>query len=305
MLNQESPIPFRLKLIAITCLLFNCLFIYPQGHDLIFQQIFLDQGLSQSIVKCIIQDREGFMYFGTEDGLNRYDGYTFIVMRNNPENLNSISYNDINSLHLDADGNIWIGTFNSGLNKYNPYTKKIIRFIHNPLDQNSISHNNINAICSDSSGIVWVGTDNGLNQLIPQNSDNQEYLIKRYFYKKDNLDSEGVNSVQALLMDRSQNLWIGTANGLSIFFNNKESVRKDDFIHYKSDIDDVNTLSNNIVRIIYQDKDSDIWIGTDNGFNKVIQNSSGKITNFKRYLNVLKDSFNINQNEDYALCDDN
>ena len=100
MLNQESPLPFRLKLIAITCLLLNFLLIYPQGHDLIFQQIFLDQGLSQSIVKCIIQDREGFMYFGTEDGLNRYDGYSFIVMRNNPENINSISYNDINSLHL-------------------------------------------------------------------------------------------------------------------------------------------------------------------------------------------------------------
>ena len=305
MLNQGSHLRDSIKLISIAFLLLNSTIIYAQGNDLIFQQIFLDQGLSQSIVKCIIQDREGFMYFGTEDGLNRYDGYTFIVMRNNPENINSISYNDINSLHLDMDGNIWIGTFNSGLNKYNPYTKKIIRFIHNPSDQSTISHNNINAICSDSSGIIWVGTDNGLNQLIPQSSDNQEYLIKRYFYKKDNFDSEGVNSVQALLMDRSQNLWIGTANGLNILFNSQESVKQDDFINYKSDINDVNTLINNVVRVIYQDDDADLWIGTDGGLNKVIQNRNGEITSFKGYLNVMNNSFNINQNEVYALCEDN
>ena len=96
---------------------------------MIFEQIFLEQGLSQSIVKCILQDQEGFMYFGTEDGLNRFDGYTFTVMRNNPADPNSLSYNDVNALCLDQEGNIWIGTFNSGLNKYNPYNKKVIRFL--------------------------------------------------------------------------------------------------------------------------------------------------------------------------------
>ena len=80
--------------------------IFSQSTDLIFEQIFLDQGLSQSIVKCILQDEKGFMYFGTEDGLNRYDGYKFTVIRNDPENLNSISYNDINTIFEDHLGNI-------------------------------------------------------------------------------------------------------------------------------------------------------------------------------------------------------
>jgi DNA-binding NtrC family response regulator/ligand-binding sensor domain-containing protein len=245
------------------------------------------------------------MYFGTEDGLNRYDGYNFMVMRNNPENINSISYNDINSLHLDTYGNIWIGTFNSGLNKYNPYTKKIIRFVHDPSDPKTLSHDNINAICSDTLGIIWVGTDNGLNKLIPKYPDADEYLIERFFYQKDKLNSEGANSVQALLMDHFFNLWIGTANGLSILFNDHDIIEQDDFIFYKSAINDVNTLSNNLVRIIYQDEDSDIWIGTDGGLNKVIKNRNGEISGFKRYLQNTNDSFSLREREVYALCEDN
>ncbi|MEJ2617642.1 MAG: two-component regulator propeller domain-containing protein [Ignavibacteriaceae bacterium] len=87
-------------------LLFKIFFIaatanlYSQSSNLVFEQLFLQHGLSQSIVKCIAQDKEGFLYFGTEDGLNRYDGYTFTVMRNNPEDTNSLSYNDINSIFI-------------------------------------------------------------------------------------------------------------------------------------------------------------------------------------------------------------
>ncbi len=146
--------------------------IFCQTSSLVFEQIFLEHGLSQSIVKSILQDKEGFIYFGTEDGLNRFDGYTFTVMRNNPDDPNSLSYNDINSICIDAEGNIWIGTFNSGLNKYNPYTKKIITISHYDYnDTNTISHDNINSICADSSGIIWVGTDNGLNKFTPKNSE--------------------------------------------------------------------------------------------------------------------------------------
>jgi ligand-binding sensor domain-containing protein len=114
-----------LTLFSFTLTLSN---IFSQSSDLIFEQIFLDQGLSQSIVKCILQDEKGFMYFGTEDGLNRYDGYKFTIIRNDPENLNSISYNDINTIFEDHLGNIWIGTFNAGLNKYDPINKIVTRF---------------------------------------------------------------------------------------------------------------------------------------------------------------------------------
>ncbi len=174
--------------------------IFCQGSNLVFEQIFLEHGLSQSIVKCILQDKEGFMYFGTEDGLNRFDGYTFTVMRNNPDDPNSLSYNDINAICIDADGNIWAGTFNSGLNKYNPYTKKITRFSYQYNNPNSISHDNINSICADTSGIIWVGTDNGLNKLTPKDSGKDEYMVDRIFHQSGNNNSLSNNTVYSLLL---------------------------------------------------------------------------------------------------------
>jgi len=172
---------FTFDFILIILFVLNSIIVRAQGNDLIFDQIFLEEGLSQSIVKCILQDKEGFMYFGTEDGLNRYDGYTFTVMRNNPQDTNSLSYNDINAMCLDKEGNIWIGTFNSGLNKYNPYTKKIIRFTHDHNNLYSLSHNNITTICADSLGIIWIGTDNGLNKLIPKDTNKEEYSMKEFY----------------------------------------------------------------------------------------------------------------------------
>ena len=151
--------------------------IFSQSTDLIFEQIFLDHGLSQSIVKCILQDEIGFMYFGTEDGLNRYDGYNFTVIRNDPENLNSISYNDINTIFEDHLGNIWIGTFNAGLNKYDPDNNMVTRFVNEPNNINSISHNNINAIIEDNDGAIWIGTDNGLNKLFLEYTTKEKYSI--------------------------------------------------------------------------------------------------------------------------------
>ena len=146
----------KLLIIIILFLYLTPSNLFSQNSDLIFEQIFLDQGLSQSIVKCILQDEKGFMYFGTEDGLNRYDGYKFTIIRNDPENLNSISYNDINTIYQDNHGNIWIGTFNAGLNKYDPINKIVTRFVNEPNDINSISHNNINDIIEDDDGAIWI-----------------------------------------------------------------------------------------------------------------------------------------------------
>ena len=154
-----------------------------QISDVTFQQIFLQHGLSQSIVKCILQDRKGFMYFGTEDGLNRYDGYKFLVYRYNPEDTNSISYNDINCLYEDNTGIIWIGTFNAGLNRFDMSKKSIRRFLQDGNNSNSLSHNNIICICEDKSGNLWIGTDNGLNRLNLKDTENKYFDFKKYFYE--------------------------------------------------------------------------------------------------------------------------
>nr|HPI72068.1 two-component regulator propeller domain-containing protein [bacterium] len=86
--------------------------------QLAFEQISVAQGLSQSIVTNIMQDRRGFLWFGTEDGLNLYDGYGFTVLRTDPANPQSLSYNQVTALYEDRSGFIWVGTFNGGLNRY-------------------------------------------------------------------------------------------------------------------------------------------------------------------------------------------
>ena len=92
-----------------------------------FQQLSLEDGLSQSVVNVILQDRRGFLWFGTQDGLNRYDGYNFKVYKPNPEDPNSLSDGWIELLYEDSDGYLWIGTYQGGLNMYNPNTDTFIR----------------------------------------------------------------------------------------------------------------------------------------------------------------------------------
>ena len=94
--------------------------LYSDNHKVTFQRFSLAQGLSQSIVSCIIQDQKGFMWFGPEDGLNKYDGYKFNIIRNNSFDNNSLSYNQVEAICEDKTGKLWIGTFTGGLNKYDP-----------------------------------------------------------------------------------------------------------------------------------------------------------------------------------------
>jgi ligand-binding sensor domain-containing protein len=161
--------------------LFTCVLLTPtfsQVSDISFDQIFLEEGLSQSIVKCMLQDRQGFMYFGTEDGLNIYDAYSFKVLRKT-QDPNSLSYNDITALCEDKLGRLWIGTFNAGVNLYIPGKKKFIRLNYNGDNLNSLSNDNINAIVEDNEGNIWIGTDNGLNQIVNAASNDSAFFIKR------------------------------------------------------------------------------------------------------------------------------
>ena len=173
--NAKRLIIFKLLPIFIIFSKFS----FSQVSDVAFDHKFFEQGLSQSIVKCILQDRIGFIYFGTEDGLNIYDGYTFKVLRKHSDDPNSLSYNDITAMCEDDSGRIWIGTFNSGANLFIPEKKKFVRFNFNYQDPNSLSNDNINAIIQDKDGNIWVGTDNGINEIKKSKESNLKFIIKR------------------------------------------------------------------------------------------------------------------------------
>jgi len=121
-----------------------------------FEHITNLDGLSHNNVTSIYQDSDGFMWFGTHDGLNKYDGYNFVIYYHDPKDSSSLSDSYISAIREDIYGNIWVGTTN-GLNKLNPVTGQIKNFHNEPDNPNSISSNYITALYIDSNNSIWIG----------------------------------------------------------------------------------------------------------------------------------------------------
>ncbi len=247
------------------------------GAKLTFSTISLEEGLSQSIVKCIAQDRWGFMWFGTEDGLNKFDGYRFTVLKNAPDDPNSIAYNDINALHADKYGNLWIGTFYGGLDKYDQNREKFIHFKSDPADPNSLSNDNIHVIFEDRSGILWVGTEAGLNRLAVVPGDSLP-RITRFVHDPDNPRSLSHNTVRAVCQDSAGTLWVGTDAGLNRF-----RPSSGDFVRYTHRPADPASLSDNTVLALTTGRTGELWIGTGAGGLNRLENGKTGAVKFIRY----------------------
>src|SRR3990172_7828787 len=129
-----------------------------------FDNIGIEQGLSQSSVRVIFQDSRGFLWFGTEDGLNRYDGYTFKVYKREPSNPNSMSDGWVTAITEDRDGYLWIGTRLGGLNRYDPVSGQFTQYQYNEGDRTSLADNHISALLVDRDNQLWVGTLSGLDR---------------------------------------------------------------------------------------------------------------------------------------------
>ena len=175
-------------------------------RDLKFNHLTTNDGLSQSYVTAILQDRRGFMWFATRDGLNRYDGNTFIVYKHNPNDPGSLSSNFIQDLIEDDDGYLWIAT-NTGVNKFDPATERVTRYVHDPNDANSFGGDSVKSIAQDSRGYVWFGTeDSGLDKYDPTTGRFTHYL-------KDS-DGQFVGRITDVIADRHGDVWFVGERGL-------------------------------------------------------------------------------------------
>ena len=133
-----------------------------------FHQLTLDDGLSDNIVYSIAQGKTGYIWFGTQNGLNRYDGYNFTVFRHDPFDPNTVSNDNAGNIYADRDGNIWIGTWGGGLDKYDPETGQFTNYQYNPAVENGISYDRVQTVFQDRVGNIWIGTaGGGLNKLDP------------------------------------------------------------------------------------------------------------------------------------------
>jgi ligand-binding sensor domain-containing protein/tRNA A-37 threonylcarbamoyl transferase component Bud32 len=228
-------------------------------EDLKFDRITIEKGLSNNAVLCILQDTMGFMWFGTIDGLNRYDGYKCVVYKHASEDINSLSQNYIRCLYEDKSGTIWVGTFN-GLNKFDRKSETFTRYKHDPTNPNSLSHPQVMCILEDNEGILWIATlGGGLNKF-----NRKAQSFNHYKYDKNNSNCIKYNYITSLFQDKKGYLWIGT-NGNGI---NRLDIKNEKFDHYKYKPDDPKSFRNNVIRDIYEDKAGNFWIGTYGGFNQ-------------------------------------
>jgi signal transduction histidine kinase/ligand-binding sensor domain-containing protein/DNA-binding response OmpR family regulator len=249
-----------------------CVLSFAQKRDIRFEHLTVEDGLSVNTVICFLQDSRGFLWIGTYNGLNRYDGYNFKTFKNTLDDSASISDNYIRALCEDEKGNIWVGTMSGGLNKFIRETEKFIRFQHNPLDSNGISSDAIFSLCFDKSGYLWVGNEkNGLDRF-----DINKGKFYHYRHDPDEPFSLSSNSVFVVYVDKKNVLWVGTTGGgLNKFINEKEH-----FITFKHLENDPESISSNRIVSMYEDPSGNLWIGTrDGGLNKF----DPSLNKFKRY----------------------
>jgi ligand-binding sensor domain-containing protein len=235
--------------------------IVAQTQDLIFDHLTVDQGLSNNTVLTILQDSRGFMWFGTEDGLNKYDGYNFTVYRHDPDDILSISGNWIWTLqesHYGGKHVLWVGTKYSGLNRLDLETEQFTHFRHDPKDLQSLSQDQIASIFEDSYGELWIGTFTGINKF-----DRKTEKFIRYQHDPDDPTSLSENkycTIHESLTADSSILWIGTWGGLNRF--NRKTQK---FTRYLYDRHNQNSLSNNNIAKLFTDASGMLWIMTQNG----------------------------------------
>ncbi len=310
-------------------MLSNC---FAQHSNAAFIRISTNQGLSQGHVSSILKDDKGFMWFATDGGLNKYDGYTFTKFKNKVGDPNSISNDFVHDVIQDKDGFLWIAT-GSGLDKldiktntfslyrpgkdvdvfdvlndskdrvwlgtkdglflFNKQTKKFKQFINNPADMQSLSNNLVYQLAEDNKGNIWIATKDGLDCF---NTTTEKFTV----YKNGPTEKNGLqtNWFRAVYKDHLGNIWAGSNDDGIVKFNEATNH----FTAYKHDPLNNYSLAYDDILCFEEDRFNNLWIGTENGGISIYNSATN---NFKNIKNDLTDPQSISSNSIYCLYKDN
>lgn len=273
--------------------LYGLLFLLPMGvfsqaPVLHFRHLTNEQGLSNSTVETIFQDSKGFMWFGTRDGLNKYDGYQIVVYRYNPGDSNSISDNYIKCIYEDRKHHLWIGTQN-GLNRLEPGLNRFTRFMHRT-DSRSLGHNQVTAIYEDKQGRLWIGTYGGGLDLF----DRSTGTFTHFRHRQGNIQDIPDNRVNYLCEDPQGRFWVATENGLALFDREKKRFHTIP-LPYTDDGDQ------QAVRIVRDDGKGKLWLGTEEKGLLLYDPGTG---GFTTYEHREKDASSLSTNQIRAVLPD-
>lgn len=253
---------------------------YAQTQKVNFTSLKTKDGLSSNTVNVILKDRYGLMWFGTEDGLNKFDGTNFTVYNYKSDDPNGIQANDIRALYEDPSGNLWVGTSGGSLSLYDRKKNSFVTFPANTGE--GLSGDNVRSVCSDYTGKIWVATYNGLDLLDPKTK-----KISKFAIQGNAKNTFPTTVLNCLYQDSKKRMWVGTSNGMYLY-----ERRTNSFKHFTHVASDPSSLSGNLVSSMVEDQSGDLWVGTQSGLSRLLPDGKG----FKNLKHDPKNSSSLTNN---------
>ena len=247
-----------------------------------FETIGIEDGLSQSRVMSIVQDTIGFLWFATQDGLNRYDGRRFKVFRSVRKDSSSLPANYISSLVVSNKGTLWIGTYTRGLCHFDPLTESFVRWICPEHKDRYLNELVIRSLCEDTSGCLWMGTTAGVVTFDPVTK-----AVRHFRHDPTNDSSISSDGIRAIARDSSGRMWCATRNGVNRF-----DPATGQFIRYTHRPNDARSIASNTVWTVQTDREGTLWCGTADGLSRYNRTTD----DFTTYRNTLTSSPSLTSN---------
>ncbi|HEY3370436.1 MAG TPA: two-component regulator propeller domain-containing protein [Prolixibacteraceae bacterium] len=256
-------------------------------------------GVTLGKINGMTRDKYGFMWFSDQSNrcIIRFDGSYMTRYQNDPKNPNSLGGYYPECLFPDANGNIWIGFYGMGIDKFDPVARSFTHYRHNKNDPESLSDDTVSALLIDHLGNIWVGTNGGLDLL-----DEKTGKFKHFNYKANDPSSLSYNIVRAIYEDKKGELWVGTGFAFSGDNDgglNRYNRKTGTFTRYLNNPKDPQTLINNKVRAIFEDSYGNFWIGTNGDGLHTMDRKTGLFTRHT-YNPIKPDELSRTSVKDYT-----
>lgn len=296
-MHQRLSLPFRvrtLRALAVALALFGlalpALAVAPQSMR--FERLTIDDGLSQSNVKSVVQDQAGFIWFATESGLNRYDGYSFRQYHQDRQADDSLASDFIGELALAPSGDIWVATDGGGLARWHAASDTFSRLRHQPEDPDSIADDHVRALLLDPRGWLWIGLrHDGLDRL-----DLASGEIKHFRHDPANNKSLSSDEIYDLALGPDGAVWVGTQEGLNRLVPGSGNV-----LRFGADPSNPAALGHAVVHSVMFDRSGTLWVGTTGGGLHRLDAAGG---GFENYRHDPDDPNSLSDNNVQALFED-
>ena len=276
-------------LTSLLVLLITMTTVYAQNFR--FEKLTKEDGLSQSTGNETLQDSRGFIWFATQDGLNRYDGYHFKVYRHNRNKKNGLAGSNINDLLEDTHGNLWIANNSTGLNKLNLEQDTFTSYRHDAANEQSLASDKLTCLALGANEKLWIGTRIGVDVL-----DLKSNTFKRYRIRLGSKGNNEVHVVKDILVTKNMDVYLGTDTGLFKYDVNQDDLVAVHVIHEDGMMRPISFDVNTMI----EDRSGLLWLGTEHGVIRWNVNTN----KIRQFIHNSNDIHSLSNNEVLSMIED-